>query len=88
MGEIDILLLGLSYCPTPNRNVFQLEEDIFEFTRKLRIKFEFANSKQQVKETTPPLMKIPSKFMPIKNVHPELKEILRPVEWILLKDDE
>ena len=87
-GEIDILLLGLSYCPTPKRNGFQVEEDIFEFTRKVRLKFEFANSKKTVIESTPPLVKLPSKFMPKKNVHHELEEILRPVEWIRIKDDE
>ena len=87
-GEIDILLLGLSYCPSPKRNVYQVEEDVYEFTRKMRLKFEFANSKHPLMESTPPLVKLPSKYMPKKGTHQELEEILRPVEWIRIKDDE
>ena len=65
-GEIDVLLLGLSFCPTPRRDIFKLEEDIYELTRKVRLNFEFVNSKTSFKEITPPLVKLPSKFMPKK----------------------
>ena len=34
--EIDILKLGLSFTPTPKQNIVELENDIFQFTRKLR----------------------------------------------------
>ena len=33
--EIDILKLGLSFTPTPKQNIAELENDIFQFCRKL-----------------------------------------------------
>ena len=41
--EIDILKLGLSFTPTPKQNIAELENDIFQFTRKLRLTYHYRN---------------------------------------------
>ena len=42
--EIDILKLGLSFTPTPKRNIAELKNDIFQFTRKLRLTKHYQNN--------------------------------------------
>ena len=41
--EIDILNIGLSLTPTPKQNIAKLENDIFQFTRKLRSIYHYRN---------------------------------------------
>ena len=41
--EIDILKLGLSFTPTPKQNIAELENDVFQFTRKLRLTYHYRN---------------------------------------------
>ena len=41
LEELEILKLGLSFVPTPKPNTVELEEDLFNFTRKLRLIFHF-----------------------------------------------
>ena len=42
--ETDILKLGLSFTPTPKHNIPELENDIFQFTKKLRLTYHYRNS--------------------------------------------
>ena len=42
--EIDILKLGLSFTPTSKQNKAELENYIFQFTRKLRLIYHYQNS--------------------------------------------
>ena len=42
--EIDLLKLGLNYTPTPKHNLQELQSDIFDFTRKVRLAYHFRNS--------------------------------------------
>ena len=41
--EQNILKLGLSFTPTPKPNITELENDLFQFTRKIRILHHFAD---------------------------------------------
>ena len=41
--EIDILKLGLSFTPSPKQNIAELENDVFQFTRKLRLTYHCRN---------------------------------------------
>ena len=43
-NEINVLKLGLSFTPTPKSNIPELEADIFDFIRKLRLTYHFRNS--------------------------------------------
>ena len=43
-NEINVLKLGLSFMPTPKSNIPELEADIFDFIRKLRLTYHFRNS--------------------------------------------
>ena len=42
--EIDILNLGLPFTPTPKQNIAEFQNDIFQFTRKLRLTYHYQNS--------------------------------------------
>ena len=43
-GEIEILKYGLSFTPTPQFNLESFEKDLFNFTRSIRLKYEFQNN--------------------------------------------
>ena len=83
-GETRILLLGLSFCPTPKSDVYEAEKDIYHFSRKLRLKYHFANLESTIipdrVAESDSLIKIPSNFTPKKRVHAELENLLEPVE--------
>ena len=40
-NEINVLKLGLSFMPTPKSNIAELEADIFDFIKKLRLTHHF-----------------------------------------------
>ena len=42
--EINVLKPGLSFTPTSESNIPELEADIFDFIRKLRLTYHFRNS--------------------------------------------
>ena len=89
-GEIKILLMGLSYCPTPKNDITKFEEDLFWFTRKIRLKYHWAvsqtsgNSTQS--EEPPSLVKLPSTFTPKRGIHKELEKVLQPIERLNIFD--
>ncbi|CAJ0916116.1 unnamed protein product [Ranitomeya imitator] len=42
--ELKVLNLGLSFCPAPKWNAFQLERDLQQFYRNIRLKVHFENT--------------------------------------------
>ena len=75
-GEIKTLLLRLSFAHTPRSDIFNFERDLYRFSRKVRLKYHFADSSN----TDTSLVKLPSGFTPARNKHQELEHVLRPVE--------
>ena len=56
---------GLKFTPTPRRNTIEMEKDIHNFTRKLRLTEYFANENDiTFDEQTEPLVKIKVPFTP------------------------
>ena len=45
--EFEVLKLGFSFSPTPKANIGELEEDLFNFTKKLRLIFHFKDGKRR-----------------------------------------
>ena len=43
-NEINVLKLGLSFTPTPKSNIPELDANIFDFNKKLRLTHPFCNS--------------------------------------------
>ena len=43
-NEINVSRLGLSFIPTSKSNIPELDADIFDFNRKLRLTHHFRNS--------------------------------------------
>ena len=81
--EIEVLKLGLSFTPTPSPNIPELEEDIFNFTRKLRLTYHFRNTKE--KEYTTSLISNKSKWTPNTRENTELDNIIRQLNDLPLK---
>ena len=60
--QIDVLKLGLKFCPTPKSNITELKGDLREFERKVRLKERFKDNINQDDS----LVKNKSKFQPKK----------------------
>ena len=80
--EVSILLLGLSFTPTPIIPDFhELERDIAHFTRKLRLAYHFRDSSY----TDNSIIKLKSGFCPKRNENPELEDICFRIERMKIK---
>ena len=80
--EIEVLCKGLSFCPTPTHVDFdEFNNDLFEFSRKLRLKYHFRNSM----ETDPSVVRPPSAFSPKAFVDGELEDIIRKIRLLPVK---
>ena len=61
---------------TPPQNIPDLEYDLYQFSRKLRLTYHFRNSNFQDAS----LVKMPSSFTPPPNEHQELENICKQME--------
>ena len=62
--QVNILLRGLKFTPTPKRNIIQLKSDIHNYTRKLRLTECFHNAPENNLQN---LFKTKSHFTPSRN---------------------
>ena len=63
--QVRVLSKGLKFTPTPRRNTIEMEKDIHNFTRKLRLTEYFANENDiTFDEQTEPLVKNKATFHP------------------------
>ena len=76
-SEVELLKMGMSFCPTPKPDPQELTEDLFEFTRQLRLAYHFRDIKHN-KDTS--IVKLPSGFNPAPNANQELEKIIRGIE--------
>ena len=74
--EIGILKLGLSFTPTPKQNIAELENDIFQFTTKLRLTCHYRNS--NIADES--IVKLESTFTPKLNENADLENICKELE--------
>ena len=66
--QVSVLSKGLKFTPTPRRNTIEMEKDIHNFTRKLRLTEYFANENDiTFDEQTEPLVKNRGTFHPPRN---------------------
>ena len=72
-NQINVLKLGLSFTPTPKSNILELEADIFDFIRKLRLTYHFRNSIYHNESIVKPT----STFTPKPNENQELEKICK-----------
>ena len=63
--EIEILKLGISFTPTPKHNISELETDVYNLIRKLRLTYHFRDSTYE------------STFTPKNNENQELETICK-----------
>ena len=63
--QVNILIRGLKFTPTPERNIIQLKSDIRNYTRKLRLTEFFHNATEN--NNLQNLFKTKSHFTPSRN---------------------
>ena len=74
--EIDNLKLGLSFIPAPKQNIAELENDIFWFTRKLRLTYHYRNN--IILDES--IVKLEPKYTPKPNENADLENICKELE--------
>ena len=75
-GGVGFAVQGMSFCPTPSPNPQELTGDVFEFTRKLRLKYHFRN----VVSKDESIVKLTSNFNPAPNANAELEKVIHDIE--------
>ena len=76
--KIEILKLGLFFTPTSKYNISELETDIYQFIRKLRLTYHFRDSTYEGKS----IVKNESTFTPKNNENQELETICKNLSEI------
>ena len=72
----------MSFCPTPKCDLDRLINDLYDFTRKLRLKFHFRDS---IAEGMTSIVKLPSKFTPQPYVDIELETMINKIKHLYVK---
>ena len=75
-SEINLLCLGLSFTPNPALNITELERDMYEFTRKLRLIYHFRNDTS----TDESVLRPKSIYCPGRGENDELEKICSSIE--------
>ena len=75
-AEAELLIRGMSFVPTPrNSNLFELNNDLFDFTRKVRLRYHFRDNNEE----DPSVVKLQSTYTPPANEDIELERIIHDV---------
>ena len=82
IDQIDVLKLGLKFCPTPKSNIPELKEDLREFERKCKLVEKFNN----LEDKDDSLVKNKSKFCPSKGSNGELDSVFERLENLNLQE--
>ena len=75
-SQIQILSKGLKFTPTPQRNLPEMEKDIKDFTRKLRL-IEFFLENPELDTPDSSLVKSKSNFCPPQNRNSPLESVTK-----------
>lgn len=73
-NEIKVLNLGLSFTPTPRPCRQEIEDDLFDFIRKIRLSYHF---RDEINDFEKPLLKTPSTWCPPTTKNHELEQRIR-----------
>ena len=76
--EVLLLSKGLSFCPTPPPNESELNDDLYKFSRLLRLKFHFKDSSFEDHS----IVKLPSSFTPAPNASTELEVMINKLKHL------
>ena len=80
-SEVELLCKGMSFCPTPKPDFDSLNNDLYNFSQKLRLKFHFRNSRYE--DTS--IVKLPSKFTPLPYADIELETKINKLKHLYVK---
>ena len=74
--QVILLCKGLSFCPTPDYTDLDFTEDLYQFSRKLRLKYQFYNNE----DNDASIAKLPSTYTPPLNQDVELEGIIHKLK--------
>ena len=74
--QIQILSKGFKFTPTPQRNLPEMEKDIKDFTRKLKL-VEFFSENPELDTPDSSLVKSKSNFCPPQNRNSTLESVIK-----------
>ena len=80
--EIELLLKGMSFCPTTDYSSAEFDNDLYDFSRKLRLRYQFHNN-NTVKDSS--IVKLPSTYTPSPNQDTELERIIHQLKGIRVR---
>ena len=69
----------MSFCPTPNSDIAQFNNDLFDFTRKLRLRYHFRDNDSD-EDTS--IVKLPSNFTPLPYADIELETMINTIKHL------
>ena len=75
-SQIQVLSKGLKFTPTPQRNLLEMEKDIKDFTRKLRLA-ELFSENPELDTPDSSLVKNKSNFCPPQNRNSTLESVIK-----------
>ena len=76
--EVSLLCKGMSFCPTPKPNLYEFSEDLFKFTRLLRLKYHFHG--ESFEDSS--IVKLPSTYCPPVYENRELEEVIDSIKYL------
>ena len=71
-----MLCKGLSFCPAPGFGENDFSNDLFDFSRKLRLQYQFHKSTNE----DPSIVKLPSNYTPPPNQDVELEILIHQLK--------
>lgn len=71
----------MSFCPTPKHDLDELNNDLYDFTRKLRLKYHFRDT--QYNDNS--IVKLPSNFTPSPYQDEELERMVNKIKHIRIR---
>ena len=74
--EVILLCKGLSFCPTPGYTDLDFTEDLYHFSRKVRLKYQFYDNEENDASIT----KLPFTYTPPLNQDVELEGIIHKLK--------
>lgn len=76
LDEQSLLSKGLGFCPTPLHDLKGLDDDLYNLSRIIRLKYHFRNNKN----IDPSIVKAPSSFSPVPNQCQELETVINKLK--------
>ena len=73
--------MGMSFCPTADFTTAEFDNDLYDFSRKIRLHYQFHNNN----ESDSSIVKLPSTYTPSPNQDTELERTIHQLKGIRVR---